>query len=493
MNERRYNNSSNLLNDSLNYDYRFSVGKTGNSRYDMNDPVLFPPNTITPSQDKSSSHNRYFSSTPYSYNENESSAKKTRLSLAKSAILSNYMDILKAPSPTYLSMPKCYSQFRYQQDDSKKLDDLFFEYKAPELKFHSAHNLNKSVMKDPILYNTNSDYPPMDKSIYKSRFEEPLSYPELKFHTKRGNALWTERDSNISYSNFGREKDYNMSYNVSDQYRNFHIKDAKSVKEFAYQEEQNIKYRSYMEDKNKCIDGFMGDKTKGLFLLFDGHGGDKVSNLAKDKVQDIFDRCLYSGMRQGINVENAIVETFQRFDDELKYYKCENVGCTATLVYIYEEPIPNNGSSLNKSRRVVHCSNIGDSRCVLITRFGPKRMSYDHKASDTYEIDRIRKSGGVIFNGRVIGQLNLSRAFGDFAMKNHGVICTPYIDKHYITDKDRFLVIATDGVWDVITDDDMFKLSFAVNESDEYAKLIMKSALQRGSTDNISCIVLQLN
>jgi hypothetical protein len=62
-----------------------------------------------------------------------------------------------------------------------------------------------------------------------------------------------------------------------------------------------------------------------------------------------------------------------------------------------------------------------------------------------------------------------------------------------ISDKDKYIVIASDGVWDVITDEDMYRLSLQISNSEDYVNLIVKTSLSRGSQDNISCLVLKLN
>lgn len=62
------------------------------------------------------------------------------------------------------------------------------------------------------------------------------------------------------------------------------------------------------------------------------------------------------------------------------------------------------------------------------------------------------RDGGIILDGRVAGALAITRAFGDHALKKDGVIATPSIKKHLLRPSDRFLVIASDGIWDVIED-----------------------------------------
>ena len=106
-------------------------------------------------------------------------------------------------------------------------------------------------------------------------------------------------------------------------------------------------------------------------------------------------------------------------------------------------------------------------------------------------------------NKRVMGQLMLSRAFGDFELKSFGVKCEPYITRKEISnqDKDQFLVIASDGIWDVISEGDVqdyisFELSSpneAKNVSYVLCEKLIQVALSRGDCDNLSVFVVKLN
>lgn len=48
-----------------------------------------------------------------------------------------------------------------------------------------------------------------------------------------------------------------------------------------------------------------------------------------------------------------------------------------------------------------------------------KLLTTDHKPDDPKEKDRIQKAGGIVANGRVNGNLNLSRALGDLEFKEN--------------------------------------------------------------------------
>ena len=118
--------------------------------------------------------------------------------------------------------------------------------------------------------------------------------------------------------------------------------------------------------------------------------------------------------------------------------------------------------TIENKERVFYVANVGDTRAVLVTATGVERLSYDHRAIDSTEIERIRyavlvtifarKLGGFIIAGRVGGQLAVTRSVGDHSLRQEGVIPNPYIKRQIIRPTDRWLILATDGVWDSLED-----------------------------------------
>jgi protein phosphatase PTC1 len=259
-----------------------------------------------------------------------------------------------------------------------------------------------------------------------------------------------------------------------------------SVKEYYYKEDHNKCYRNTMEDFSKIVDNFMNNKTKGLFTLYDGHGGCDPVKYVKERMPEIISKFIEKNETENNSIENALINSFHKIDEELKFYDSENSGLTATVLLITPD-------YMNKGARTIFTANVGDSKCILITSNEVKQLSYDHKCSDNSEVERIRETGGVVFSGRVFGQLVLTRALGDHAMKKYGVISTPYISKYVIEDNYKYVIIASDGLWDVILEDEVFKLSQEIKKTEEFAKTLVENALLKGSKDNISCIVIKIN
>jgi protein phosphatase PTC1 len=377
-----------------------------------------------------------------------------------------------------------YTQMKYDagskgynsSEKSDKVDDLFLSYKNP------------SMSKGAPFYQ-----PSLNEEGGSETGLSSIKQPSSLLSTSNANSQPNKFSSNFgskqplfeSKSNFYRSTKTN--YNVGSLLKktDYFKKDCNSVKEYAYKEEQNSRFRDHMEDFSVCIDSFMEDKNKGLFTLYDGHGGSEAVLYVKEKMPEILTRIINSSNE---SIEQILINSFHKVDEELKMMGMEHVGCTATVAFITREK--DNSGTL---RRVLYTANVGDSRSVLITQYGAKRMSYDHKATDLQEMKRVNSSGGIIFGGRVCGQLILSRALGDISLKNYGVISTPFVNKTYLTEKDKYLILASDGIWDVITDDDAYKYSNSISNAEEYTNLIVKNALLRGSQDNISCLVLKLN
>lgn len=104
-------------------------------------------------------------------------------------------------------------------------------------------------------------------------------------------------------------------------------------------------------------------------------------------------------------------------------------------------------------------ANAGDSRCILCRGGEAVALTRDHKPMDPEEYARITKAGGFVADGRVNGSLNLSRALGDLEYKQNTelpaeaqmVTASPEVRKERLQEDDEFLILACDGIWDVLT------------------------------------------
>lgn len=164
--------------------------------------------------------------------------------------------------------------------------------------------------------------------------------------------------------------------------------------------------------------------------------------------------------------------------------------------------------------QTIYLANIGDSRAVLCSNGKAIDLSNDHKPSREDERQRIEKLGGkVIHYGtwRVQGVLAVSRAFGDRRLKAY-VSAEPEIKQWSLQDGDDFLILASDGVWDVLSSQtavDIVKASLCENGTDssstngimtgasndikEAARRLTNHAYSSHSMDNITSLVINLS
>ncbi len=120
-----------------------------------------------------------------------------------------------------------------------------------------------------------------------------------------------------------------------------------------------------------------------------------------------------------------------------------------------------------------------------------KELSERHLLSENSEINRINNLGVIINEGRING-LTISRAFGDLALTKQGIIHEPYLCDYNIEADDRYIVMASDGVWDVVDPSEIVGIITPYATADEMSKALVHMAYKRESKDNITAIVVCL-
>ncbi|EYU23356.1 hypothetical protein MIMGU_mgv1a018598mg [Erythranthe guttata] len=260
--------------------------------------------------------------------------------------------------------------------------------------------------------------------------------------------------------------------------------------------------RRAMEDKvTVAPPGWMAGEYY-FFAVYDGHGGDQVAEKCGEKMHTCLARHIEKAKKlpeeRSIDWEKVMVDCFSSMDEELDRndgapeqrddgpaaaaaYK--NMGSTAAVVLV------------GKEEMVV--SNCGDSRAVLCHAGVPVPMSTDHKPDREDEKERIEAGGGEVIN------YNGWRVQGDQYLKPY-VTSVPEVSVVRRSDSDEFLVIATDGLFDVVTNEaacEVVKRCLDNNTrnrrheagASHASTLLAELAIAKGSRDNISIIVVQLN
>jgi protein phosphatase 1G len=156
---------------------------------------------------------------------------------------------------------------------------------------------------------------------------------------------------------------------------------------------------------------------------------------------------LPSGLVEKTDTTAAAATTTSSEDgEEDQRHKAAGMGCTALTALVCSDR--------------VFVANTGDSRCVLSKSGQAKALSIDHKPNLPLETDRITKAGGFIKDNRVNGALNVSRTLGDLDFKRNAdlgkheqmVIAYPDVEEVQLDDDVEFLILACDGIWDVLDD-----------------------------------------
>lgn len=180
--------------------------------------------------------------------------------------------------------------------------------------------------------------------------------------------------------------------------------------------------------------------------------------------------------------KKAILSAFKVMEKEVKLKENIDCSCSGTTAVV-----------VIKQGEGLVIANLGDSRAILGTIYDEKleaiQLTTDLKPELPREAERIRRCNGAVYalkeeahvqrvwlpNENYPG-LAMSRAFGDFILKDFGVIATPDIFYHPLTSTDQFIVLATDGVWDVLSNDEVVSIVWTDESEEEAARAVVEAA-----------------
>ncbi|XP_073004088.1 probable protein phosphatase 2C 44 [Typha latifolia] len=233
-----------------------------------------------------------------------------------------------------------------------------------------------------------------------------------------------------------------------------------------------------MEDYHVAQYKYEKGHELGLFAIFDGHLGDSVPSYLRD---NLFANIL----NEPLFWENP-AEAIKNAYSSTNRYILENStqlgpgGSTAVTAIVVD------GKDL-------WIANIGDSRAVVCERGAANQLTVDHEPHT--ERKRIEKQGGFVttFPGdvpRVNGQLAVARAFGDQSLKAH-LSSEPDVRHVPIDTSIEFVILASDGLWKVMRNQEAVDIVKGVKDPQAAAKRLTTEALARKSKDDISCIVIR--
>jgi protein phosphatase 1L len=229
-------------------------------------------------------------------------------------------------------------------------------------------------------------------------------------------------------------------------------------------------------------------KNINMFAVFDGHGGKTVSKYVSEVLPKFFTK---KELKYPLS-EKYINQVYDEVQGQLiASQSAKECGSTSLVVLQYED----------KGKEWLSVLNSGDSRCVICRDNLALPLSKDHKPSWPDEQYRINSLGGKIVSDGYelrIKSLSVSRAFGDVAATPY-VTHRPEIYKYEISPKDKFIVLGCDGLWDVLSCQDVVNFILyscydncttkRINQPTNIAGKLGEFAIKKGSTDNITIII----
>lgn len=261
-------------------------------------------------------------------------------------------------------------------------------------------------------------------------------------------------------------------------------------------------WRNTMEDAH--LTALQVEGGGALFGVFDGHGGKEVAIFAARHLG----RLLVQNERylQG-DYDTALKETFLAVDTELRTVE------GAKEVFRIQRDLPDSsvvdGNVAREAVAIAGCTavvalvkdsilyvaNAGDSRAVLARKGVAVEMSQDHKPELPEELARITAAGSFVIEGRVNGNINLSRSLGDLEYKGvpnmpaerQAVTAMPDVRSVRLTPDDDFLVMCCDGIWDILSSQECVNFIYErLGQKDlkAIAEDVCDRCLARSTTEN---------
>lgn len=185
-------------------------------------------------------------------------------------------------------------------------------------------------------------------------------------------------------------------------------------------------------------------------------------------------------------LKDTFLKAFKVMDRELRMYANIDCFCSGTTAV-----------TLIKQGHDLVIGNVGDSRAILCTRDNKSnslvavQLTVDLKPNLPAEAERIRRCKGRVFalqdepevtrvwlpNNDSPG-LAMARAFGDFCLKDFGLISVPDIFYRRLTQNDQFVVLASDGIWDVLTNKDVVDIVASAESRSCAARAVAEAAVR---------------
>ncbi|KAJ7966398.1 Protein phosphatase 2C [Quillaja saponaria] len=268
---------------------------------------------------------------------------------------------------------------------------------------------------------------------------------------------------------------------------------------------------------DRVIDGMsksLTHQTVHFFGVYDGHGGSQVANYCRDRIHLALAEEIEFVKEDG-NVKNNCQDQWKKAFTNCFLKVDAEVGGKASLDPVAPETVGSTAVVAVICSSHIIVANCGDSRAVLCRGKEPLALSVDHKPNREDEYARIEAAGGKViqWNGhRVFGVLAMSRSIGDRYLKPW-IIPEPEVMFIPRAKDDECLILASDGLWDVMTNDEVCDLARrrilqwhkkngvtlptergeGIDQAAQAAaEYLSNRALLKGSKDNITVVVVDL-
>jgi len=232
----------------------------------------------------------------------------------------------------------------------------------------------------------------------------------------------------------------------------------------------DIGLRGAMEDRHvlEVLPGL------GLFGgVYDGHGGTEAVEVVAASLHRFF----ATSLQAGHNPVQAFRDAYRLVEEELKD---EESGATAATIFL-------RGDEMS-------FAHLGDAR-ILLVGSEPIPLTKDHRVNDPQERARILRAGGKVADPYVLRGLRglmPTRSFGDAYFRPVGVTALPEVGIWRLRPEDRFVVVACDGLFDVLEPLDIVDLLLHSSGAKAGAESLQEEVFARGGTDNLTILVIEL-
>ena len=274
-----------------------------------------------------------------------------------------------------------------------------------------------------------------------------------------------------------------------------------------------IEIDNYISKKNKSLDSMLSSlynksensSVKDIHIIKYFYDKFQINPAEFSFIKNKFSEISKNLKESFYKIDNDLLKSKQSFDTE----KSGSTVCVGIL----------------NSKKLI-LANIGDSRAILCSynkSWKSSQLTKDHKPKDKSEYKRIIASGGTVSrminvekNEEEIGPyrvwdktqdkgpgLAMSRSIGDGQAKNLGVLAEPDIFEYTLNEGDKFIVCASDGIWEYLSNDNVMNIIKDIYENEGKAEdacdLLVKKASEEWKKENnktmddISCAILFLN